>query len=51
LPGHPLIFQAAPCRAAINASVSKDTVADVCPDTGVGAVALASIWTYGGFWD
>ena len=45
LSGHPLIFQAAPWHAAIKVSVSKVTIAEVCPNTGVGMTELVSIWT------
>ena len=48
---HPLIFQAALWCAAIKASVSKDTIAEVCPNTGVGMTEFASSWTCGVFWD
>ena len=51
LSGHPLIFQAAPWHAAIKVLVSKDTVTEVCPDTGVGTAEPVSIRTCGGFWD
>ena len=51
LSSHLLIFQAAPWHAAIKALVSKDTIAGVCPDTGVRTMELVSIGTCGGFWD
>ena len=49
--GHPLIFQAAPCHAAIKVSVSRDTVTVVCPDTCVRTVDMVPIGMCGGFWD